>query len=624
MQPDPAIWIVHRHPERRAALVRLVNQRIAIATGGPGDPVFHSEAVPEPRAIILGLEDDFELELEFAHRLATRFGARRWILVCEEKDHADARRLFDSLRADILPWPPDPRALSQLLLDSIERESVLPLSARRRRESVSQRFARWFGEAPSATLLGATDPRARGLSLLIRGEAGSGRALLARYLHEHGPDPHTRFVSIPGSAVRSRRELEDALVGDRSAACGTVFLADVDRLPATLQHTLADWIAFEPPAGSGLFCVRWIAGADAEGHRSTRFEARLERLLSSRVVELPALRDQPRTLDHLIASTLAAWGTERGRPAPQLRDDTLEVLRTHPWPGNLAEAESVLLRSLAGCEGETLGPRGLRFESDPVASAGLPLAAEGDEPSSPPSEPPRPEPALASPGESAWAKLVEAANREIRQPLVSIESFAGGPEGAEAGALLSEPDAVGADAERIRDVVTALRNLRALQNPDIVEIDLSALLRHLADACSEVLDERASLFETEIEEGESRAHADASLLEAALAGVLERAVEWLPRGGTLFLASHHMAETNERAAHARILLRFECAPFLGELVGADAIGGGAPRTSAEAEEVFEFVAARSVVDALGGRFTLNAGSGGESLLVIDLPAPPRS
>ena len=55
MSAEKAIWIVERHPERRAALVRLVSSRLPLVSGAPGDPLFDSDAVAEPRAIVLGL-----------------------------------------------------------------------------------------------------------------------------------------------------------------------------------------------------------------------------------------------------------------------------------------------------------------------------------------------------------------------------------------------------------------------------------------------------------------------------------------------------------------------------------------------------------------------------------------
>jgi hypothetical protein len=72
------LWIVHRDPRQRAALVRLAAADEAIV-GAPSDPRFASAAVP--RVVLLGLAGDLEAELEFARRSLRRLRDCAWIVV---------------------------------------------------------------------------------------------------------------------------------------------------------------------------------------------------------------------------------------------------------------------------------------------------------------------------------------------------------------------------------------------------------------------------------------------------------------------------------------------------------------------------------------------------------------
>ncbi len=559
MRAEKAIWIVEQHPERRAALVRLVNSRLPLVSGAPGDPLFDSDAVAEPRAIVLGLDGDFEVELDFAHRAAERFRGRRWILVCDADDASDARRLFDTLRPRLLSWPPEPRELGLLLSDTPRRDSVVPLSARRQRETVGERFSRWFGGDDYGGLLRVLDPRMRTRPTLLRGETGTGRALVARYLHAFGPDPHNAFLAVDCTVCQAPGDFGAALYlpGD-TPGDATVFLSDVDRLPGTLQATLSDWIAFGPPHATGLDRVRWIASSGPASRHARAFEPRLERLLlSGLVVPFTPLRERPEAIERFIDDTLAAWSEQREQRGPLLREDARAVLLTHPWPGNLAELESVLFRSLAGSSGSQLGSGDLRFENDSPEPGPLHDPVEDE-----PLQTARTSPPTASPP---------------------------GPPPSETSDL---------------------------ESPMIENIDLAELLHRLVSACTEIVAKRRVVFSAEIDREPGRALADPRLLETALAGLLRRALDWLPEAGELFLASHHHPSSPGRGPRARVLLRFH-APA--------AKPGRDPATDLDwVEDSFEFVAAKTAVEALGGDFTLSTSGEREILVLMDLPAPGRT
>ena len=83
-----SVWIVHRESRARSALARIAAAGENTVLGGPGDRIFESAGAPG--GVVLGLGDDFERELEFAHRMAARFASCSWILTPEHADVAEA------------------------------------------------------------------------------------------------------------------------------------------------------------------------------------------------------------------------------------------------------------------------------------------------------------------------------------------------------------------------------------------------------------------------------------------------------------------------------------------------------------------------------------------------------
>ena len=78
------LWIIHREPQFQAALARLAAAGETAVLAAPGDPQLDS--APAADVVLLGLVDDFEVELQFAHRFAPRLRDARWILLPQRSD----------------------------------------------------------------------------------------------------------------------------------------------------------------------------------------------------------------------------------------------------------------------------------------------------------------------------------------------------------------------------------------------------------------------------------------------------------------------------------------------------------------------------------------------------------
>jgi two-component system, NtrC family, nitrogen regulation response regulator GlnG len=190
--------------------------------------------------------------------------------------------------------------------------------------------------------------------VLICGEHGTGRELVARVLHQRGPRGRGRFVAvrptfqcadIPEQAgddacERARRAL-------KAAAGGTLLVKDVSDLSAPSQRTLKRAIRDrkEPEATD----VHVVATADVDVDHAV--EAQIVSrdfydLFAPRRIEVPPLRDRIDDLPTLFERWVKHYSAEVGRTKPTVSSRAHERLATYPWPGNVAELKSIARRLL--------------------------------------------------------------------------------------------------------------------------------------------------------------------------------------------------------------------------------------------------------------------------------------
>ena len=386
----PRLWIVHRDARTRTALARLAAAPHDALLGAPGDPVFASAEPAD--VVLLGLAAPFEAELEFAHRLRPRLGRAAWLLVSERTQLVAARRLFDALDAEWLAYPPEAAVLRRRLRDLARRGEALPqplsLSQRGVRDALASRFARWFGDLELPALLRALDPRLAGIPLLVRGEPGSGRGSLARYVQFFGGGAGGPFVQIacaPGLSAGGLRDAIAAAARDAHAAsAAAVCLLDVDRLEPAVQRELLDWIELGPPPGLlRASSLRWIATAQ-DARESDTLDPALRQALSGLVLRIPPLRERAASITGLVEAAASKFCGAHGGRLRRFDDEALRALSEYPWPGNLRELEAVVAQSLAASASDPLTLSDLELDGDPFAPVDVEsLGAELVEPGEP-------------------------------------------------------------------------------------------------------------------------------------------------------------------------------------------------------------------------------------------------
>jgi DNA-binding NtrC family response regulator len=315
------LWIVHRDPQLRNAIARLAAAGDRTVLGAPSDPVFDRE--PAAQVVVLGVSEDFESELQFAHRASPRLPEATWILLAERGRVEEAQRLFDTLEPQILGYPPDAHDLRERIRSAPGRRdpSPLPLSLRPSRDALGARFARWFADLELPELLRALDPQLTDVPVLITGEPGTGRSLLARYIHTFSGTTSGTFVEVACTARTSPEELQMAVSaaarGSRARPAGTLCLADVDRLSLPAQLRVRSWIEFAPPPGArraGL--ARWVG----TGLEPGSLEPGLRQLFGGLCLRIPPLRERRQAVAPFaneIDSIPRLWRSWRNTRGPE-------------------------------------------------------------------------------------------------------------------------------------------------------------------------------------------------------------------------------------------------------------------------------------------------------------------
>ncbi|MBD3222697.1 tetratricopeptide repeat protein [bacterium] len=210
------------------------------------------------------------------------------------------------------------------------------------------------------------------LTVLLRGETGTGKGILAYALHELSPRAERRFQAINCAAIPETL-LESELFGhvrgaftgadhDKAgllvdAEGGTVFLDEIGKMPLSMQGKLLHFLDTKVvrPVGASderQVDVRIVCASKTELQDLVQSDRFLEdlyfRLLDFPLV-VPPLREREGDIPLLAGHFLRKYG---GDDAPELGNDCLDALRQYHWPGNIRELEKCIQRALILARGE--------------------------------------------------------------------------------------------------------------------------------------------------------------------------------------------------------------------------------------------------------------------------------
>ena len=237
-------------------------------------------------------------------------------------------------------------------------------------------------------------------TVLIVGETGTGKEVVARYLHRHSPRANGPFLAVNcGALTESLAESE--LFGHEKGAFsgaththqgwfeaaegGTLLLDEIGELSLSLQVKLLRVLQEREITRVGShkpirINVRVVAATHVDLARAIqerRFREDLFYRLNIAAVTLPPLRQRQQDIPVLAHHFVQLYARRLGRPAQRLSEQALALLQDYPWPGNIRELENTLHNAVLLNPDVELGPEHLRLTSATSAPSSSP--AQHDE-----------------------------------------------------------------------------------------------------------------------------------------------------------------------------------------------------------------------------------------------------
>jgi two-component system response regulator AtoC len=223
-------------------------------------------------------------------------------------------------------------------------------------------------------------------AVLITGETGTGKELVARALHWEGGRREGPFVAVNCSAI-SPNLMESELFGhvkgaftgaDRekkglfaAADGGTLFLDEVGELPPELQPKLLRVlqegevlrVGETRPSKVNVRVLAATARDLREEVGKGRFRDDLFYRLAVVEIHIPPLRDRAEDIPLLVDYFTRRIAARESRSVPQVQNDALEVLQGYSWPGNVRELENFMEKTMIFCRGEVIDLASLPWEA---------------------------------------------------------------------------------------------------------------------------------------------------------------------------------------------------------------------------------------------------------------------
>jgi NtrC-family two-component system response regulator AlgB len=215
-------------------------------------------------------------------------------------------------------------------------------------------------------------------NVLLRGESGTGKSVLARFIHSKSPRSPKPFGVVSCPSLSSEL-LESELFGHvrgaftgalrdypgRIAACdaGTLFLDEIGDLPLQVQPKLLRFLQdreYERVGDSTTLKadIRIVAATNLDLEslvQSGKFREDLLYRLNVFQIDLPNLRERPEDISLLANRFLAAYSRRNARQFAGFSEEALQALKKHPWPGNIRELQNKIERAVIVSQGTEIG-----------------------------------------------------------------------------------------------------------------------------------------------------------------------------------------------------------------------------------------------------------------------------
>ena len=308
--------------------------------------------------------------------------------------HATVESAVSAMRDgayDYLTKPVDPPRLRVLLEKSVERVEVQrEVTLLRRQLTESRGLGPLLGVSPAMQEVYHFIELAAASSapVLITGETGTGKELVARTIHQMSGRTKGPFVAVNCCAIPETL-LESELFGHERgaftgalerragyfelAAAGTIFLDEITEMSPALQakylRVLQDGVIRRLGAKNEIEVdVRVIAATNRDAERAVQDKTLREDLyyrINVLNISLPPLRRRFEDIPLLVEMFIAEFNDKYERHVKSVDDAAMTRLNEHGWPGNVRELRNVIERAVVGCTGDLITPECLPFTSTP-------------------------------------------------------------------------------------------------------------------------------------------------------------------------------------------------------------------------------------------------------------------
>ena len=322
-----------------------------------------------------------DYQLDIAALIAANEAERITVPVVAFGVDADAREAAAAIKAgakEFIPLPPDAEMIAAVLAAVADDEKPM-ISA----------------DPAMKAVLQLADQVARSeASILITGESGVGKEVMARYMHDHSRRSEKPFISVNCAAIPDNL-LESELFGHEKGAFtgavarrigkfeeadgGTLLLDEISEMDARLQAKLLraiqerviDRVGGSKPVPVNIRIIatsnRDLAKAVAEG----TFREDLLYRLNVVNLRLPALRERPGDIGVLADPFIKKYAAANGVPERPMSARARQAISAHRWPGNVRELENAMHRAVLLATGPEIDVDAIRLPD------GQPLTAEG-------------------------------------------------------------------------------------------------------------------------------------------------------------------------------------------------------------------------------------------------------
>ncbi|MFH6567583.1 MULTISPECIES: sigma-54-dependent transcriptional regulator [Pseudomonas] len=380
------------------ALVRslsfaLREEGMRISTAGSGEAALQ-HALDDVDIVLL------DLGLPGIDGMATLDGLRQrspLLPVIMISAHGDTRAAVQAVKGGATDYLTKPFELDDLLatisstlaLDAVEPEVTAGLQGQ---------------SAVMSALHGAVQRIARSSAtrILLLGESGTGKTLVAQALHSHSSRAGSAFIEVNCAALPEQL-IEAELFGSEKGAYtgahqkraglvsqangGTLFLDEIGELPLSLQAKLLHFLengSYRAVGASQASSadVRVVAATNrdlADDVRLGRFREDLFYRLNVITVDIPALRDRADDLLLLVQYFAQRQALEEGVSPIRFLPDSIALLRRHRWPGNVRELKNLVERLTILLPGQDISAAMLPAQLQDSASPGNPALVLGDQ-----------------------------------------------------------------------------------------------------------------------------------------------------------------------------------------------------------------------------------------------------